>query len=189
MWLITVYVSPLTPVFRLFFALPIALAVMRWQWRTGVMTAVVASLLLMILVGPTRSIAYLMPYGLLGLQQGRAWTENRSWYRSVFTGTVICTGGLIFQLLLSSVLLGENLWMYLTIQLTSFVNTILDLVLSPFGTFMSAPLWLVQVTLVGVIVLNSLVYTFTVHLVASLLVNRFGCALPEPPTWVQKLLL
>lgn len=189
MWLITVYVSPLTPVFRLFFALPIALAVMRWQWRTGVMTAIVASLLLTILVGPTRSVVYLMPYGVLGLQQGRAWCENRSWYRSVLSGTVICTGGLIFQLLLSSVLLGENLWAYLTIQLTSFVNTILDLTLSPLGTFMSAPLWLIQVALVGVILLNSLVYTFTVHLVASLLVNRFGCALPEPPTWVRKLLL
>ena len=71
-WLISTYV-PTGPLLRMFFPLPVALTCMRWDRRAGWMTAVVASLLLSVLMGPPRSIQYFLPYGLLGVFLGSCW--------------------------------------------------------------------------------------------------------------------
>jgi uncharacterized protein YybS (DUF2232 family) len=187
-WLLTIYFTPTEPVLRLFFPLPVALAVLRWDVRTGRMTLLVSTLLLTLLLGPTRSILYLLPYGLLGLWLGGLWQRRASWYLSTLVGTAIGTCGLIFQLLLSSLLVGENVWAYIILQLTGFVNWLLDWSLGWLGLQLVAPAWLVQLAMVGFVGLNSLVYAFTVHLVAALVMERLRYPLPKPPRWVQHLL-
>ena len=59
-WLINYY-FPLGPVLRIFFPVPVALAYLRWGSRAAWMTAVVSGLLLSVLMGPTRSIVFLIP--------------------------------------------------------------------------------------------------------------------------------
>ncbi len=180
--------TPLAPFMRLFFPIPVALAVMRWDPRTGAMALVVSALLLTVLMGPTRSILYVIPYGLLGYCCACLWRQRLSWYLSVVSGAALSTFGLVFQLLLSSLLLGENLWTYLTIQLTGLTNWLLDMSLGRFGLYWVAEPWMVQVVVLGFIAFNSLVYAFTVHLVAALVMEHFRCPLPPPPKWVQFLL-
>jgi len=180
--------TPLAPFMRLFFPIPVALAVMRWDRRTGAMALVVSALLLTVLMGPTRSILYVIPYGLLGYCCACLWRQRLSWYLSVVSGAALSTFGLVFQLLLSSLLLGENLWTYLTIQLTGLTNWLLDMSLGRFGLYWVAEPWMVQVVVLGFIAFNSLVYAFTVHLVAALVMEHFRCPLPPPPKWVQFLL-
>ncbi len=180
--------TPLAPLMRLFFPIPVALAVMRWDPRTGAMALVVSALLLTVLMGPTRSILYVIPYGLLGYCCACLWRQRLSWYLSVVSGAALSTFGLVFQLLLSSLLLGENLWTYLTIQLTGLTNWLLDMSLGRFGLYWVAEPWMVQGVVLGFIAFNSLVYAFTVHLVAALVMEHFRCPLPPPPRWVQFLL-
>lgn len=180
--------TPLAPFMRLFFPIPVALAVMRWDPRTGAMALVVSGLLLTVLIGPTRSILYVIPYGLLGYWCARLWQQRLSWYVSVVSGAVLSALGLIFQLVLSSLLVGENLWIYVTIQLTGLTNWLLDVSLSRWGVYWVAEPWMVQVVVVGFIAFNSLIYVFTVHLVAALVMEHFRCPLLPPPKWVQFLL-
>lgn len=122
--------TPLAPFMRLFFPIPVALAVMRWDPRTGAMALAVSALLLTVLMGPTRSILYVIPYGLLGYWCARLWRRRLSWYVSVASGAALSAFGLVFQLLLSSLLVGENLWTYVTIQLTGLTNWLLDVSLA-----------------------------------------------------------
>ncbi len=185
-WLLSY--TPISPFARLFYSVPVALAVLRWNQRTGLLTLTVTGLLLTILLGPTRSVLYIMPYGLLGLWCGICWQRGRSWYISLLSGAALNTFGLVFHFLLSSLLVGENLWTYLTIQLTNFTNWILDVGLSWLGIYVVANPWALQVTVVGFIALNSLIYVFTVHLVSALVMERLRCPLPPPPRWVQFLL-
>ncbi|MDX2273142.1 MAG: DUF2232 domain-containing protein [Cyanobacteriota bacterium] len=185
-WILSL--TPLAPIVRLFFPIPVALGVMRWDPRTGWMTLVVSGLLLTILMGPTRSILYVIPYAWIGQWCGELWKQGRSWYWSMLVGSLISTGGLIFQFVFSSVMLGENLWTYLTIQLTNLTNWLLDITLSRLGIYWVADPWMIQVTVIGFIALNSVIYVFTVHLVAALVMERLRCPLPPPPRWVQFLL-
>lgn len=152
------------------------------------MALAVSTLLLTVLLGPTRSIIYLMPYGLLGFVSGWMWQRQMSWYWSVLLGAVLSTLGLIFQLALSSLLVGENLWAFFTLQLTGFANWLLDITLGSLGVHVAASAFGIQVAIVAIVAMNSLVYVFTVHLVAALVMEKLGRTLPPPPKWVQVLL-
>lgn len=185
-WLLSY--SPLGPFVRLLYGLPVALAIMRWDPRTGGLTLAVSTLLLTIILGPTRSILYLFPYGILGYWCGCLWRRGSSWYFSVLTGAVISTLGLVFQLLLSSLMVGENLWAYVTLQLTGLTNWILDFALNWLGIYIAAQPWMIQVCVIGFFIFNSLIYVFTVHLIAALVMERISRPLPDPPSWVRYLL-
>ena len=187
-WVVTIYLNPTLPLLRLFFPLPVAISILRWDWRTGRMSLAVSTLLLTVLIGPTRSVVYLMPYGLLGFLCGSLWQKHYSWYWSVLLGSLLSTLGLIFQLALSSVLVGENLWAFFTLQLAGFTNWLLDVTLGRLGIHMAASTLAIQMAIVALVLVNSLVYVFTVHLVAALVMEKLGKPLPPPPKWVQVLL-
>ncbi|GAB4213561.1 MAG: hypothetical protein OHK0012_09950 [Synechococcales cyanobacterium] len=182
LWLLSF--TPLLPLVRLFFPLPVALAVLRWDDRTGAMTLVVSTLLLTLLLGPTRSILYCVPYGLLGWQCGRLWRRECSWYRSMADSMVITSLGLVFQISLSSLLIGENVWSYILLQMTGVANWLLGLL----GGNAVASVGLVQVVAIGFIVVNSLIYGLTMHLMASMLMERLKSPLPLPPPWLLVLM-
>jgi uncharacterized protein YybS (DUF2232 family) len=147
------------------------------------MTNIVATLLLTVLMGPTRSLLFIMPFGFLGVLLGVCWRRQQGWMGSITLGTLLASIGLFFRIWLTSLLLGEDLWLYVTTQVKEFLAWgCLQL-----GLLIQPELWLIQLFALGLIVINSLIYLFTVHLLAYLLLERVGNPIPAPPAWVQAL--
>lgn len=191
MWLINLYFPP-GPLLRILFPIPIALVYLRWNQRSAWMTTLVSGLLLGILIGPPRSLLFVIPYGLLGVQLGYHWRHRASWLLSLPTGAAIVTAGLFFRIWLLSWMAGEDLWGYLVaqvIQLTDWLtNRLVDFGLLGFGMFGQPSPGVIQIAAVAMVFGSSLVYLFTVHLTAWILLGRMGIAISPPPRWVQQLL-
>ena len=182
-WLINYY-FPLGPLLRIFFPIPIALVYLRWGQRSAWMCALVTALLLSVLMGPTRSILFVMPYGLLGVLLGWLWRRAANWGFSIVMGTLLGSFGFFFQLWLVSILLGEDVWVYLTSQMTGLA----DWIFLRLGLLTQPSLYIIQALAVLMVILNNLIYLFAVHLTAYLLLDRLGNPIPEPPNWVQALI-
>lgn len=183
-WFINFY-FPLGPVLRIFFPVPIALVYLRWGRRAAWMAALTSGLLLTVLMGPARSLLFVMPYGFMGVLLGATWYRRRvPWIVSITLGTLLGTLGVFFRLWLLSVLSGEDLWIYVISQVTEFIEWVffnLSLLTSP-------SVFLIQVGAIALIVLNNFIYLFVVHLAAWLLFDRLGNPIPRPPRWVQVLM-
>ena len=191
MWLVNTYFPP-GPLLRILFPLPIALVYLRWNVRSAWMAATVSGLLLTILLGPTRSIFFVMPYALLGVQLGCLWRRKASWNVSILTGGLLVALGSFFRVWLLSLLAGEDLWGYSIAQITQLlswaVRKLTNWGLIGLGSLGQPGLGFVSVAAVVMIVFASVVYLFTVHLAAWLLLERLGIEMPEPPGWVQVLI-
>jgi uncharacterized protein YybS (DUF2232 family) len=190
-WLVNAYFPP-GPLLRIMFPLPIALVYLRWGARSAWMGALVSGLLLAILMGPPRSLLFVMPYGFLGVQLGWLWRRGASWYASVGLGALLSTLGFFVRIWLLSLMLGEDLWVYLMNQVTQLLNWGLEKLVNwgwlGWGALSHANLPLIQIMALGMVVLSSAVYLFTVHIAAWLLLERLGEQMPPPPRWVQRIL-
>lgn len=182
-WLINYY-FPIGPLLKIFFPIPIALIYLRRGNRAAWMTALVSGLLLLVLMGPTRSIVYLLPYGLMGLQLGACWSRRASWLFSILLGTIIGSFGIFFRFWLTSILVGEDLWVYVIAQITAFT----DWLFLQLGILAEPNFVLIQTFALGLILVNNLVYLFAVHLVALMLLERLNNPISPPPEWVRVLL-
>ncbi|MEQ9367506.1 MAG: DUF2232 domain-containing protein [Coleofasciculus chthonoplastes F3-SA18-01] len=182
-WLINYY-FPLGPVLKMFFPVPIALVYMRRGNRASWMAALVSGLLLSVLQGPTRSILFLIPYGLMGVQLGALWKRQANWLFSIGIGTLLGTVGFFFRFWLLSILLSEDLWVYVMTQITELV----EWGFVKLGLLAQPSLTLIQVVAIVAIVVNNAIYLFVVHLVALLIFDRLKSPIPRPPQWVQVLL-
>ena len=182
-WLINYY-FPFGPILKIFFPVPIALVYLRWGNRASWMAALVSGLLLSVLMGPTRSIVFLMPYGLMGVQLGALWRRRSGWLFSIAIGTLIGTLGFFFRLWLFSILLGEDLWIYAIAQIAE----LMEWLFVKLGLLAQPSFLLIQAIAILTIVINNLIYLFAVHLVALLVLDRLGNPIPRPPQWVQVLL-
>lgn len=178
------YYFPIGPLLRLFFSIPIALTYLRWGSRAAWMSALVSGLLLSVLMGPARSILFVMPYGLMGVLFGVLWRRGASWGVSIGIGSLLGTIGFFFRIWLVSLLLGDDLWLYATSQTTD----LLEWLFIKLGFLFQPSLELVQAAIIIMILLNNVVYVFVVHLVAWLLLDRLGDPIPRPPKWVQVLM-
>ncbi|MEM6450859.1 MAG: DUF2232 domain-containing protein [Cyanobacteria bacterium P01_D01_bin.105] len=191
MWLVNVYFPP-GPFLRILFPLPIALVYLRWNLRAAWMSAIVSGLLLTILLGPTRSIFFVMPYGLLGVQLGFLWQRQARWEASIFTGGVLVAMGTFFRIWLLSLLAGEDLWGYLVAQITQFIDWAMRLLTNwgwiGLGALGQPSMELIAFSAVVMVLFTSIVYLFTVHLAAWLVLGQLGMAMPPPPSWVQVLI-
>ena len=156
------------------------------------MSAIVSGLLLTILLGPTRSIFFVMPYGLLGVQLGSFWRRGAKWELSILTGGILVALGTFFRIWLLSLLAGEDLWGYLVAQITQFIDWSLRLLTNwgwiGLGALGQPNMTMIAVAAVAMVLFTSMVYLFTVHLAAWLVLERLGVAMPEPPGWVQVLI-
>jgi uncharacterized protein YybS (DUF2232 family) len=182
-WLVNYY-FPLGPVLRVFFPIPIALIYLRWHNRAAWMGCLVSGLLLSVLMGPVRSILYVMPFGLMGVLLGVLWRRRARWAVSVSLGALLATIGFFFRIWLVSLLLGDDLWLYATTQVTD----LLEWVFVRLGWVAQPTLWLVQLAIVLMVIVQNILYLFVVHLVAWFLLDRLGNPIPRPPKWVQVLL-
>lgn len=182
-WLIDYY-FPLGPVWKMFFPIPIALIYLRRGSRSAWMSALVSGLLLSVLMGPTRSILFLMPYGLMGVQLGAIWRSGGSWFWSISLGTIIGSIGFFFRFWVLSFFLGEDLWRYVLNQVTEMANWLF----LHLGILAQPNYFIIQAFALGLIALSNIVYLFVVHLVALLMFDRLGNPIPRPPEWVQALI-
>ena len=182
-WLVNYY-FPMGPLLRIFFPVPIALVYLRWGQRSAWMGALVSGLLLSVLMGPTRSILFVIPFGLLSVLLGGLWRRGASWSVSIGLGAIVGSIGFFFRFWLLSLLLGEDLWLYITSQVTELV----EWGFVKLGVLAVPNLTLVQAIATAMIVLNNIIYLFVVHLVALLLLDRLGNPIPRPPNWVQVLI-
>lgn len=182
-WLVNYY-FPLGPVLRIFFPIPIALIYLRWGGRAAWMGTIVSGLLLSVLMGPPRSIQFIIPYGVMGVQFGAWWRWGMNWYSSIAMGTLLGTIGFFFRIWLVSILLGDDLWLYVTTQITELAEWLFI----KLGLLAQPSLWFVQALIIAMVVVNNLIYAFVVHLVASLMLERLGNPIPAPPKWVEILL-
>lgn len=182
-WLVNYY-FPIGPLLRIFFPLPITLVYLRWGQRATWMATLVSGLLLSVLMGPTRSILFIVPYGLLGVLLGWLWRNAVNWWVAIALGTLLNTVGFFFRIWLVSILLGDDLWAYSMVQIANLAEWIF----TKLGLLAQPDLWVIQAIAVAVIVINSVIYLFVVHLAAWLLLERLGSSIPAPPEWVQVLL-
>jgi uncharacterized protein YybS (DUF2232 family) len=183
LWLLNYY-FPVGPVFKIFFPIPIALIYLRWGYRAGWMTALVAGLLLSVLMGPTRSILFLIPYGIMGVQLGACWQRRVSWVTSISLGALLDCLGVFFRFWLTSILLGEDLWMYLMAR----IRDLSEWIFVQLGILAEPNLVVIQVLAIALILLSNFVYLFVIHLVALLMFERLGNPIPKAPAWVDTLL-
>jgi uncharacterized protein YybS (DUF2232 family) len=182
-WLLNYY-FPVGAVFKIFFPIPIALIYLRWGYRAGWMTALVTGLLLSVLMGPTRSILFLIPYGIMGVQLGACWQRRVGWFTSISLGALLDCIGVFFRFGLTSILLGEDLWMYLMARIRDFS----EWVFIQLGILAEPNLATTQIFAIGLILLSNVVYLFVIHLVALLMFERLGNPIPKAPAWVDTLL-
>ncbi len=179
-WLVNFY-FPLGPVLRMFFPLPIALLYLRWGGRASWMGCLVSGLLLSVLMGPPRSLLYVMPFGLMGVVLGWLWRRSAGWGISILLGTLLGSIGFFFRLWLMSIMLGDDLWVYLTTQVTNLIEWFT----LRFGLLFKPELLMVQLVGMVLVFFSNLVYLFAVHLVAWLMLERLGNPISTPPKWVQ----
>lgn len=148
------------------------------------MTAIVASLLLSVLMGPPRGLQFFIPYGLLGVLLGGCWRAKRSWTVSMGWGVLLATAGFFFQAGLVSLLVGTNLWVYLSQQ----VRGLLLWIFEKLGVLLEPNLLAIQLVATALIAVQAMLYLLLVHLVALLLTDRLGHPISAPPVWLQALL-
>jgi uncharacterized protein YybS (DUF2232 family) len=183
LWLLNYY-FPIGPIFRIFFPIPIALIYLRWGRRAGWMTAIVSGLLLSVLMGPSRSILFVIPYGIMGVQLGACWQRKVGWLTSISLGALLDCLGVFFRFWLTSVLLGEDLWMYLMAR----IRDLSEWIFVQLGILAEPSLIVIQILAIVLILFSNFIYLFVVHLVALLMFERLGNPLPKAPPWVDTLL-
>ena len=179
-WLASFYLG-LTPVLRLFLPIPLALATRRWGHRWGWLGLGTTFLLLSILMGPPRGLAYILRYGFLALLLGYHWRRGTGWGTTVVQGIGVGTVGFFGQIAVLSVLVGENLWLLVTTQGTQALEWVLERL-----QILAQPdvVWIQGATVVLVMV-NAAVYTFVVQLLAWALLERLDTPVPPPPNWLR----
>ncbi len=172
------------PFVRLLYPLPIVLVYLRWGSRSAWLGVVVTVLLLTILMGPTRSLQYLIPHGLQGVLLGYLWRRGVPWLLSLPLCTMLGALGTAFQLGLVSLLLGENVWLYSLVQANSFLNWLLP----QWGILDQPDLAVIQAIAIAGIIGSNFIYLLLVHTAAWLLFDRLQMAIPAPPRWLEALL-
>ncbi|MDX2239505.1 MAG: DUF2232 domain-containing protein [Leptolyngbyaceae cyanobacterium bins.302] len=181
-WLVNFYFP--FPLLRIFFPIPISLIYLRWGSRAAWMGALVAGLLLSVLMGPPRSLLYIMPFGIMGVLLGMLWRRRASWGIAIALGSILGAFGFFFRVWLVSLLLGDDLWLYSTTQVTKLI----DWVCLRLGILFQPSLSFVQGLAIVLVVLSNIVFLFVVHLVAWFLFDRLRNPIPRPPKWVQVLM-
>ena len=182
-WFINYY-FPIGPLLKIFFPIPIALLYFRWGKRASGMWTTGSGLLLSVLMGPTRSILFVIPFALMGVMLGAIWKRGQNWFISIAYGSLLGSIGFFFRFWLLSILLGQDLWIYLITQVTELV----EWGFVKLGLLNQPNLLLIQLIALIVVFVNNIIYLFVVHIVALLLLDRIGNSIPRPPKLVKILL-
>ena len=184
LWVGLYYLPVGGALFRLALPLPLALLQMRHNGRCALEGLVVATLLLVALMGPTRGPLVPFPYGLLALWLGWCWRRRRSWWLSWGVGLCLGGAGFLVRIAVLSLLLGENLWVLITSAAAGLLERLSDWLQLGGGP----DLFQVQLLALGLVLLQNLVYVLAVHAVAFWIFARLRSPISEPPALLRPLL-
>ena len=183
LWLALYYLPVGGPLFRLALPLPLALLQLRHGWRCAVEGVLVASLLLLALMGPIRGLLMLFPYGCLALWLGWGWRKGLSWWLTLSLGGLIGALGFLVRVAVLSLLLGENLWVVVTTAAAGLLEKLLG-VLSLGPGF---DLGQVQLIALALVLIQNLLVVLCLHAVAYWIFPRLQAPIPEPPRALEAL--
>ena len=183
LWLALYYLPVGGPLFRLALPLPLALLQMRHGWRCAVEGVLVASLLLLALMGPIRGLLMLFPYGCLALWLGWGWRKGLSWWLTLSLGGLIGALGFLVRVAVLSLLLGENLWVLVTTAAAGLLERLLGLLsLGP-----GFDLGQVQLMALALVLVQNLLVVLCLHAVAYWIFPRLQAPIPQPPRALEAL--
>lgn len=183
LWLALYYLPVGGPLFRLALPLPLALLQLRQGWRCAVEGVLVASLLLLALMGPIRGLLMLFPYGFLALWLGWGWRKGLSWWLTLSLGGLIGALGFLVRVAVLSLLIGENLWVLVTTAAAGLLERLLGLLsLGP-----GFDLGQVQLMALALVLVQNLLVVLCLHAVAYWIFPRLQAPIPEPPRALEAL--
>lgn len=183
LWLALYYLPVGGPLFRLALPLPLTLLQLRHGWRCAVEGVLVASLLLLALMGPIRGLLMLFPYGCLALWLGWGWRRGLSWWITLAVGGLIGALGFLVRVAVLSLLLGENLWVLVTSAAAGLLERLLGLLsLGP-----GFDLGQVQLIALALVLIQNLLVVLCLHAVAYWIFPRLQAPIPEPPRALEAL--
>ena len=146
------------------FPLPIVIASARWGDVAAWRTLLVAFLLLNLLSGPLRASNYGCLHGFTGLALGLCWKRKLSWVYSVPISAFARTVGVFSSLMISSLMIRENVFRLMVVQ----VYALIDQICATLGATFVPNLTAILCMAFFFVILNSLSYTLILHLVYSI---------------------
>ena len=183
-WLALYYLPIGGAIFRLAMPLPLALLQIRRGFDSGIEGLSLATLLLVVLMGPVRGPLMLFPYGFLAFWLGWSWMKGISWWISWFVGVVIGTIGFLFRVFILSLLVGENLWVIITRAGASLLERLFSLMSLPLTPGMTE----VQLVAVLLVVIQEIIFVLSLHALAFWIFPRLKAPMPEPPRLLNGLI-
>ncbi|GAX78946.1 hypothetical protein CEUSTIGMA_g6386.t1 [Chlamydomonas eustigma] len=167
-----------------FLPLPIVLASMRSGVRSGWKTMSATAFLLVVLLGPLRAVSYLLLHGLVAATLGTLWKLKVGWWTGIAISSLVRMVGQLSYLLLSSVTMNENFfWVIL-----NSVYTMLDQISAAVGGAGAPSTTAVASLLFSLLLVNSTIYVFLLHVVYRLVLQGMGYSLGPLPGIISKYL-
>jgi uncharacterized protein YybS (DUF2232 family) len=179
-WLVDLFFTP-GPLLSVLIALPVLLAALRWNPKTAGLVVTVSTLLLTVFLGPTRSVRYLIPFGLVSLFLTWAWRRGWSWGKTIPLGAVLMTLGEIFRYTLLSVLLGENWFVLVANGVVKGIQWFGQW----FGMYIKLSMWQVWLLFLMSNLAGQLIYMLAVHLTARFSLKKLGYDTAFAPQWLE----
>ncbi|GAY68730.1 hypothetical protein CUMW_266430 [Citrus unshiu] len=181
--------------FGCFFSLPIVISSMRWGVAAGRKTMVATAMLLLVLSGPVKALAYLLTHGVLGFSMGSLWRLGVDWGLSIFLCTIVVfasffldffnharSAGAMGYILTSSFLIRENILALITIN----IHASLTFIFSAAGVNIVPSMNVIYVIFGTLVLLNSGFFVFLLHLLYSVFLTRLGMkASLRLPRWLE----
>ncbi|KAL9420475.1 hypothetical protein AB3S75_038116 [Citrus x aurantiifolia] len=168
--------------FGCFFSLPIVISSMRWGVAAGRKTMVATAMLLLVLSGPVKALAYLLTHGVLGFSMGSLWRLGVDWGLSIFLCTIARSAGAMGYILTSSFLIRENILALITIN----IHASLTFIFSAAGVNIVPSMNVIYVIFGTLVLLNSGFFVFLLHLLYSVFLTRLGMkASLRLPRWLE----
>lgn len=166
--------------------LPVVLSAMRSRpgdIATPVQCVVVVFLLLFILLGPVRAVTYVLVYGMLSIALGVSFKTGISWAVSVPVGACARLAGQWMYIVVTSWVTNENL---LELLITN-AHTLLDNMSAWTGGAGSGTSFnAVGITLVSMLGVNALFYTYMMTLLYTILLRSMGYEVKPLPKFLQR---
>jgi uncharacterized protein YybS (DUF2232 family) len=183
LWVALYYLPVGSPLFRLALPLPLALLQLRHGGRCALEGMVVATLLLVALMGPIRGPLVLFPYGLLALWLGWGWRRRLSWWITLPLGALIGAAGFLVRVAVRAVLVGDNLWVVNTTAAAGLLDRLAGLL----GLGPGLDLAQVQMAALLLVLIQNLLVVLCLHAVAYWIFPRLKAPISEPPPLLRSL--
>ncbi|KAH9772092.1 Membrane protein [Citrus sinensis] len=157
--------------FGCFFSLPIVISSMRWGVAAGRKTMVATAMLLLVLSGPVKALAYLLTHGVLGFSMGSLWRLGVDWGLSIFLCTIVVFASFFL-----------DFFNHITIN----IHASLTFIFSAAGVNIVPSMNVIYVIFGTLVLLNSGFFVFLLHLLYSVFLTRLGMkASLRLPRWLE----